>query len=82
MTTEAGFLSSIAILGLYDYSNFHRHADACFQRTGCHIPSDSDDKPASLGMLLLGLGSIVFMPIFKTATHLPPYVGMMLSLAS
>ena len=43
--------------------------------------SDSDEKPASLGMLLLGLGSIVFVPIFKTVTHLPPYVGMMLSLA-
>lgn len=31
-------------------------------------------------MLYLGLGAIVFVPIFKTATHLPPYVGMMLSL--
>lgn len=43
--------------------------------------SDSDEKPASLGMLILGLGSIVFVPVFKTVTHLPPYVGMMLSLA-
>ena len=32
-------------------------------------------------MLFLGLGSIVFVPIFKVITHLPPYVGMMLSLA-
>tara|TARA_Y100000389_G_C17459352_1_gene520506 strand:- start:1317 stop:2642 length:1326 start_codon:yes stop_codon:yes gene_type:complete len=32
-------------------------------------------------MLYLGLGSIVFVPIFKTLTHLPPYVGMMFSLA-
>ncbi len=31
-------------------------------------------------MLYLGLGAIVFVPIFKTITHLPPYVGMMLSL--
>jgi len=31
-------------------------------------------------MLYLGLGMIVFVPIFKTITHLPPYVGMMLSL--
>lgn len=43
--------------------------------------SDVDEKPASLGMLLLGLGMIVFVPIFKTVTHLPPYIGMMLSLA-
>ena len=32
-------------------------------------------------MLYLGLSAIVFVPIFKTVTHLPPYVGMMLSLA-
>lgn len=31
-------------------------------------------------MLYLGLGAIVFVPIFKVVTHLPPYVGMMLSL--
>ena len=32
-------------------------------------------------ILYLGLSAIVFVPIFKTVTHLPPYVGMMLSLA-
>ena len=31
-------------------------------------------------MLYLGLAAIVFVPIFKMVTHLPPYVGMMLSL--
>jgi Na+/H+ antiporter NhaD/arsenite permease-like protein len=31
-------------------------------------------------MLFLGLGAIVFVPFFKVITHLPPYVGMMLSL--
>lgn len=41
------------------------------------------DKPKSrfsATMLYLGLGAIVFVPIFKTFTHLPPYMGMMLSL--
>ncbi len=32
-------------------------------------------------MLYLGLSAIIFVPIFKTLTHLPPYVGMMLSLS-
>ena len=44
---------------------------------------DDDNKPKSrfsTTMLFLGLGAIVFVPIFKTVTHLPPYVGMMLSL--
>ncbi|MEO1258395.1 MAG: sodium:proton antiporter NhaD [Bacteroidota bacterium] len=35
---------------------------------------------SSKTMLYLGLGMIVFVPVFKTITHLPPYVGMMLSL--
>ena len=35
---------------------------------------------SSRTMLFLGLGAIVFVPIFKTLTHLPPYLGMMLSL--
>ena len=35
---------------------------------------------SSRTMLFLGLGMIVSVPIFKTITHLPPYVGMMLAL--
>jgi Na+/H+ antiporter NhaD/arsenite permease-like protein len=31
-------------------------------------------------MLFVGLAMIIFVPIFKTLTHLPPYIGMMLSL--
>ena len=42
---------------------------------------DKPKSPHSGRMLYLGLGAIVFVPIFKTTTHLPPYVGMMLSLA-
>ena len=41
------------------------------------------EKPKSqhsARMLYLGLGAILFVPVFKTVTHLPPYVGMMLSL--
>jgi Na+/H+ antiporter NhaD/arsenite permease-like protein len=45
---------------------------------------DDDDMPKSKlqssTMLWLGLGSIVFVPIFKSITNLPPYIGMMLSL--
>ncbi len=35
---------------------------------------------SSKKMLFLGIGAIVFVPIFKTITHLPPYLGMMLGL--
>lgn len=32
-------------------------------------------------MLVAGLILVVFVPVFKTITHLPPYIGMMLSLS-
>ncbi|MBN1987622.1 MAG: sodium:proton antiporter NhaD [Prolixibacteraceae bacterium] len=30
--------------------------------------------------LAMGVGGLLFVPVFKTATHLPPYMGMLLSL--
>lgn len=45
---------------------------------------DIDERAVKLlssrTMLYLGLVMIIFVPIFKTVTHLPPYIGMMLSL--
>src|SRR4030043_1684428 len=32
-------------------------------------------------MLILGVGSLLFVPVFKTFTHLPPYLGMLLGLS-
>jgi len=43
-------------------------------------PEEIHDTTYSSVMLYLGLGMILFVPLFKTITHLPPYVGMMLSL--
>lgn len=49
------------------------------------IEADMTEEPTkskhSATMFYLGLGGILFVPVFKTVTHLPPYVGMMLSLA-
>jgi Na+/H+ antiporter NhaD/arsenite permease-like protein len=50
------------------------------------IQSDPDGEQdntrllSSKTMLYLGLGAIVSVPVFKTVTHLPPYLGMMLAL--
>lgn len=44
------------------------------------VPTEQTKLLSSSLMLYLGLGMIVFVPIFKTLTHLPPYLGMMLSL--
>jgi NhaD family Na+/H+ antiporter len=35
----------------------------------------------SVIMLLTGLGTLLFVPIFKTITHLPPYMGILLGLS-
>ncbi len=43
-------------------------------------PEEVHDTTYSSIMLYLGLAMILFVPVFKTITHLPPYVGMMLSL--
>lgn len=45
-----------------------------------NTPEENQSKHGGL-ILAIGLGLIVFVPIFKTLTHLPPYIGMMLSLA-
>ncbi len=44
------------------------------------IEDKSSSKYGNI-MFYLGMGAIVFVPIFKTITHLPPYLSMMLSLA-
>ncbi len=41
---------------------------------------DAERLLSSKTMLFLGLGMIVSVPLFKTITHLPPYVGMMFAL--
>jgi Na+/H+ antiporter NhaD/arsenite permease-like protein len=42
---------------------------------------ETEKAPYGKIMLILGLVLIVFVPIFKTLTHLAPYAGMMLSLS-
>ena len=35
----------------------------------------------SFRVLVLGLGALAFVPVFKTVTHLPPYLGILFGLA-
>lgn len=50
------------------------------------LPEDNEEDAeaellSSKTMLYLGLGGILSVPFFKTATHLAPWVGMMLALS-
>ena len=42
--------------------------------------SNDTGVKGSLLMLILGVGSLLFVPVFKTVTHHPPYLGILLGL--
>ncbi len=50
---------------------------------GSITQDESENNEGKFGgfMLIFGLLLIIFVPVFKTVTHLPPYIGMMLSLS-
>jgi Na+/H+ antiporter NhaD/arsenite permease-like protein len=41
---------------------------------------DYTTKKERILFLILGVSGLLFVPVFKTLTHLPPYMGMLLSL--
>lgn len=45
-----------------------------------HHEKKEDSVTTGNLMLFLGVAALIFVPIFKTVTHLPPYVGMLLGL--
>lgn len=42
---------------------------------------DQHSKNIRLLMLIMGIGGLIFVPVFKELTDLPPYMGMLLSLS-
>lgn len=45
-----------------------------------HAAKEVELVKGSKIMLIAGLGALLFVPIFKSLTHLPPYMGMLLGL--
>lgn len=45
-----------------------------------NIASTDKEKREGKIILFFGIGFLIFVPIFKTITHLPPFMGMLLSL--
>jgi NhaD family Na+/H+ antiporter len=43
-------------------------------------PEDSTYVAGGKTMLVVGIGALLFVPIFKSVTHLPPFMGMLLGL--
>ena len=62
-------------------------AIASFFIKGDVVPPDTVENGASACsrfektlMFFMGIGSLIFVPIFKSVTHLPPYLGILLAL--
>lgn len=47
-----------------------------------NLAEEPDVTPFQRNLIFtLGMGGLLFVPVFKTLTHLPPFMGMLLSLA-
>lgn len=51
-----------------------------FSHEGNAYTADGQNIPGSNLMFYVGVAGLVFVPVFKTITHLPPFMGMMISL--
>jgi Na+/H+ antiporter NhaD/arsenite permease-like protein len=73
--------STVCILVPLIFLNFTLKGDLGLKATpaGGHGHAGSEIKSGNL-MLVLGLSALISVPVFKTLTHLPPYLGMMLGL--
>ncbi len=54
------------------------------ERPDAHSHDDEQNEPTTPFernlVFVLGIGSLLFVPVFKTVTHLPPYMGILLGL--
>jgi Na+/H+ antiporter NhaD/arsenite permease-like protein len=47
---------------------------------GAHEEENPASDKERMTIFILGVAGLLFVPVFKTVTHLPPFMGMMLSL--
>lgn len=57
-----------------EVQKLHHNPDHGPQQIATEFPG------VSRAMLVLGVAGLLFVPVFKSVTHLPPYLGMMFSL--
>lgn len=49
--------------------------------THTHTAAEFATKKEQLVLFCLGVGALIFVPIFKTITHLPPFIGVLFGLS-
>lgn len=64
------------------YLSFTLKGELGERQNTAHMHTDDhvEKVKGSTTMLMLGVGALIFVPIFKTITHLPPYIGMLMGL--
>ncbi len=77
MTTFlASFVSLVVPLAIFSFllkGDVEPPAEERHHEEGTYVNS----KSISVLFLCVGVGALVFVPVFKTLTHLPPYMGML-----
>jgi Na+/H+ antiporter NhaD/arsenite permease-like protein len=63
------------------YLNFKMKGEVQRPEYNYEEAEKEEDIKGSKLMFFMGVGALLFVPIFKTLTHLPPYMGMLLGLA-
>lgn len=76
------FLPSIAVLVTpLIYLSFTLKGEIQRPELAERSEHSSVSQKEKMTALLFGIGGLLFVPVFKTVTHLPPFMGMMFSLA-
>lgn len=71
----ACLLVPLAVLSFLLKGEARRPAETMEEKT---VPTTPFERQL---VFCLGLGSLLFVPVFKTVTHLPPYMGVLLGLS-
>jgi len=80
--TSAGIITSVLLPSILCllmpliYLSFRLKGNLESSNVVSNVPAPLSSKV----MLIVGVGSLISVPIFKSVTHLPPYMGMLLGL--
>lgn len=69
----------LAILSFYIKGSFEQQSEAVSHKSHQPVPPITDRERWLI--FILGIAALIFVPIFKVTTHLPPFMGMLFGLS-
>lgn len=73
-------VAMIVPLGILSYTLKGKHLERPMKSEGVEHYINPTTQNERILVFVLGVCGLLFVPVFKTVTHLPPFMGMMLSL--